>query len=182
MPGSRVYTFEDKFRVWITGDLEDRRTVYFTDQFPVFTVHVENLTEHKLVHDLRIAFSYQRTPDDRHEYERYEPEIAPGATEHIAFKPDMLPYQGPAVIGFWHPGYEEVTEEDEGGLEVQTAAGQKELTPLYTFMVYDREFYTVNYFRTRRAQYMSAALAALIIAVGVLQVILTMLIIAVSVL
>lgn len=43
--------------------------------------------------------------------------------------------------------------------------------PLYTFQVFDREFYSVNHFRPRIAQYVSAVLAVLIIAVGVLQLI-----------
>lgn len=43
--------------------------------------------------------------------------------------------------------------------------------PLYTFQVFDREFYSVNYVRPRLAQYISALLAVFIIIVGVLQLI-----------
>ena len=146
--------------------------MYFTDQFPVFDIHVQNLTDQPLQLDFRFTFSYQRKPHDRHEYERHLLEIDPGKTECIAFEPDMLPYQGPAVIGLLSPGYGEVRENDDS-IEIRPWSGANELTPLYTFMVYDRDFYKVNYFRTRRAQYMSAALAVLIIAVGVLQLIST---------
>lgn len=43
--------------------------------------------------------------------------------------------------------------------------------PLYTFQVFDREFYSVNYVRPRIAQYVSALLAVGIITVGILQLI-----------
>lgn len=136
--------YELPLTVWITGDLEKQRIVYFIEQFPVFTIHVENMTEQQLKLELRIAFSYQRTPGDHHDYERCQTEIELSKTERIAFEPDMLPYQGPAMIGFWDAGYGEVQEQDEGGLKIKLQGGSIQLTPLYTFMVYDRDFYEVN--------------------------------------
>lgn len=169
MLGSREYTFEDKLKVWITGDREDRRSVYFTDQFPVFDVSVQNLTDRPLELDLRITFADQRRPHEQHDYEQFVFDINPNSTETTQFEPDMLAYQGSAVLGIASPEYGDVSKAENGGATIRPWSGFQELTPLYTFMVYDREFYKVNYFRTRWVQYVSALLAVLIIGIGVLQ-------------
>ena len=179
MPGSQPYTHIDSqdtpvFTISVDDDLEPRRSVYFTDQSPVFDVSITNHTERELKIPVRIDLRVEdHNPSQSQEtsFEQgYGLFLSADETVVRQYEPGLIPLQGSAVLGVRGPGYRDPElSEDEECWVVEQNAGISSLSPLHTFMVYDRDFYAVNYLWTRRAQYVSAGLAVLIVLVGVLQ-------------
>jgi len=192
MPGSR--TFENEaVRICVSGDLENHRTVYFTDQSPEFRIFVKNKTDNILLTTVPIVLRHSSAGISKRDKTQHRLEIGPCEEKVVTYQPTMLGFQGPAVLGLYGPNplyYDPVAAEDASedvidsmesiGFEIENkentvllpkSSGLATIDPLYTFMVYDRDFYKVNFIRTRWSQILSAMLAVLIILVGIIQVI-----------
>lgn len=168
MPAQQTYNKEDGLEIRvIDDDLERRRSVYFTNQSPSFNIRIKNTSDKRIEGDTYTRLSFERSPDDFEDgtHHRIEFDLNPGEKQDFEHKLDMLSYQGGAALTV-----DEVHARDrDDHIEVNTRAGTR-LFRLYTFMIYDREYYKLNYLRPRRAQYISAILAVLIILVGVIQI------------
>ncbi|MGB9963293.1 hypothetical protein ACOZ32_14075 (plasmid) [Halobacterium sp. MBLA0001] len=169
MPAYQTLNHHDEISIEVVeDDLEPRRSVYFTDQSPTFQIKVENTGEKPIQGRTNLRLSFERSPED-YESGTHTPvvvDLEPGETQTIDHELDMLSYQGGAAVVV---DKFRIRDRDDH-LEINKKSGNR-LFRLYTFMVYDREYYRLNYLRPRRAQYLSAILAVLIIAVGVLQII-----------
>jgi hypothetical protein len=158
MPGQREYIASDDYndtevlKFSVEGDLERWRSVYFTDQSPKFTLTVENLTEKKVDGTNWARLVFDESDDDYDSAEQMNCTLKPHGSTSIHFRQDMLSYQGNAAIGI-HP----MTATVKNG-KYSTSRDHERIERLYTFMVYDREYYKVNYFRPRRAQWFAALL------------------------
>jgi|GEM_PF-1104886 hypothetical protein len=173
MPASRSYTTDDDHPVTIEieGDLEpsrspisDSKTVYFTDQSPTFRYTITNGSDEHIATQFRLHLSYQESDRD-HEYGQSKTvnfDLDPGESTTGEFSTNMLPYQGTASVGvrtvFVRDNREEISFKKRDGIY-----------QLYTFMVYDRDYYRVNYLRPRYAQYGAAILSALIVSLAAIQ-------------
>ncbi|WP_152421931.1 hypothetical protein [Halorubrum saccharovorum] len=169
MPAQREYTVSDDYndtevlRFSIEGDLERWRSVYFTDQSPNFTLTVENLTEKKVDGTNWPRLIFDESDDDYDSAEQMNCTLKPRDTTSLEFRHDMLSYQGNAAIGI-HP----MTASEKDG-RYSLSRDHDRIERLYTFMVYDRDYYKLNYLRPRRAQYAAALLTVLVVVVGVIQ-------------
>lgn len=175
MPAKQTYIAtdnnnEDFLRVEAEGDLGEREAVYFTNQSPTFTVTATNIGDKPIDGSTRIRISFDESSKV---YERDSKSLdcllEPGESNTTEFELDMLSYQGNAAITVDRVGA--TTSDDEYNMYTYTSDSHNRV---YTFMVYDRDYYKVNYLNPRRAQYLAAVLSVGIIAVGVLQVTLTL--------
>jgi len=170
VPAQKPYTItsnsgEEILRVeFESGDLEPRRSVYFMDQSPTFSVTVTNIgdTDTEGRTNLRLIFD-ESSRDYERDSERIDCDLSPGEENTVEFEVDMLSYQGNAALGVDRGS---ATESDEAW-SLHTYSGGR-MERIYTFMVYDREYYKLNYLRPRYAQYASAVLTVGIILVSVL--------------
>jgi len=157
MPAQRSYVVTDGsndaevLRFSVEGDLEPRRSVYFTDQSPIFTVTVENLSEKRVEGDNYARLIFDESDSHYETGEEINCTLESNESATFSFELDMLSYQGNAAIGV-HTMY--VLEDEDH----YTAKRHTGLERLYTFMVYDREYYKLNYLRPRQAQYIAALL------------------------
>jgi len=173
MPASRTYHSHDKgaISVDITGDLEPSRipfrskTVYFTDQSPTFECTITNHYDKRVDYAVWLYLSYHESENDyeKDQGETIEFDLEPGQSVTKEFSQDMLLHQGTASIVLRK--FRIYKRHDE----IQTNR-KKDIYKMYTFMVYDRDYYRVNYLRPRYAQYIAAGLSVLIVAVGVIQI------------
>lgn len=172
MPAQRSYRprgFEDEFSIQIKGDLESKKhlpgskSVYFTDQSPCFTIVAKNTADKTVTGKIAVRISFDQSNDDYEmsESQGYNIEIEPGDKETFRYELDMLSYQGSAAISVDEFRLRNRDEE----LEISKSS---KAYRIYSFVVYDRDYYKVNYQRPRQSQYLSALLAVLIIAVGVM--------------
>lgn len=140
---------------------------YFTDERLTFTLHIENISDKKVQADLIFLFKLNRRSQEFSVNE----EVEPGDTLNEEFTTELLALQD--------SGYISVVSncgvnEQEDKIEIDTTGGNMPPNhPLYTFTVWDREFYRSDYVWPRRAQYISALLSLLIVTVGVMQLLLT---------
>ena len=112
----------------------------------------------------RITFEEGGTAAEQWNHTRVSLDLDPGERQQSGLKMDMLPFQGSAAICV-NPV---IIRESSGVKEISRS--RSNLYRLYTFMVYDRDYYRVNYLWPRRAQYTSATLAVIIILVGLVQI------------
>ncbi|WP_066418935.1 hypothetical protein [Halorubrum aethiopicum] len=158
MPAQRSYVVvealngTDVLRFSVEGDLESGRSVYFTDQSPVFTVTVENLTEKRVELDNWARLIFDESDSAHESGEQISCTLGPKETDSFDFELDMLSHQGNAAIGVHTMS---ASEDDD---QYSTRKNNNRMKRLYTFMVYDREYYKLNYLRPRRAQYAAAIL------------------------
>lgn len=178
MPASREATFrkrsdasEDMLSVSVSGDLERFRSVYFTDQNPEFKVHATNISDGSIGGRIIARIEFDESDDDyQPEYANINLDLEPGESTTGSLKPDIMSYQGHAAVRI-----DRATVRDSDGdhdYEMRKRSGNRRIR-VYTFMVYDRDYYRVNYLLPRYAQYLAALLSVLIVAVGVLQIITT---------
>lgn len=182
MPASQPYVYEHSdmkyFRVSVDDDLEPKRlqgkkSVYFTDQQVAFDVTITNLiSDTTLELQLNIGVFFQ------HDLEVYDQlpisvTLEPEETVRDTFNVGLLPFQETGIVGISSAITSNPTEIGDHEVEISRLGGTRGLKhTLHTFSVYDRDFYRVNYWRPRWAQYIAAALAVGIIIVGTLQLIL----------
>lgn len=175
MPAQRVYTCqngdnEDVLKFEIEGDLEDGNTVYFTDQSPSFTVTATNTSDKPIDGHTWVRISFDESSESYgHENQQLDCTLDSGESNTVQFELDMLSYQGNAAITIDRIGVNE--RDDEYNLYTHGASSRRRI---YTFMIYDRDYYKVNYLYPRYAQYIAAILSVGIIGVGVLQLLLSL--------
>lgn len=171
MPAKQPYIVtssgDEVLKITADGDLEKRRSVYFTDQSPMFTLKAENISDKSIEGKTRARIIFD---ESSRAYERgavgIDCNLDPGEVTNIEFEREMLEYQGNAAIGVQILG----ARESDGVYDAYTYSSN-ETKRIYTFMVYDRDYYKLNYYRPRYAQYIASFLAVLIVLVGVLQII-----------
>jgi len=177
MPASRSYTTNEiEVEVGVEGDLEDSnspfsdsKNVYFTDQSPEFEYRLTNHSDYEVDTSLYLTLSYQESADENEvdQSENIDVELSPGEVTTGKFAIDMLSYQGTAAVSV------RGTRIYESRGEVRRQDFDRFIR-LYTFMVYDRDYYRVNYLRPRYAQYGAAILSFLIVSLAALQIYLTL--------
>lgn len=158
---------EDVLEIRLTKeDLEPNRSVYFMDQSPEFEVVVENIGEKRIegATYLRFSFTESNSEPESGTHKRLEIELEAGEKESFSHRIDMLPYQGTAALAIDRPRIRDCDDRFE-----ISRMSSSNLERLYTFMVYDRDYYKMNYLWPRRAQYIAAFLSVLIVLIGVLQ-------------
>ncbi len=175
MPANRQIDVRDNNEVYleITIDVKNDKEVYFTDEEVCFEIKIENVSDRRVKGKLgwflgrgsgTIDHANNRDND-------LQIDLDPGEIHKESLSTGYLTHQSNALIGVNMPG--DVDRSIDGVIEIsepQTDAGNMYYQEGFSFTVWDREFYKVNYRRPRRAQYASVALAVLIILVGVLQV------------
>lgn len=176
MPGHHTILFPDDseaLRIEVEPE-EDGRDIYFTDQRPRFTYVIENVSE-KPVRGQISWFIGRGTGKIEHVQDgRENVDIDPGETHEIEVQSQLLSFQCSGVVGV----RSSTSNESDDEIELNRPAGLSEnvrsqnLIPLYSFTIWDEEFYSANYRWPRRAQYVSAVLAVLIVLVGTMQLLL----------
>lgn len=175
MPASRETTFhysadadKDMLSIKAEGDLERRRSVYFTDQSPTFTIHVTNVSDGTISGRVLARVEFDESDDD------YGPEVAkigveldPGESASGVLEPDIMSYQGHAAIRI-DQGTVRDSDEDTDYRITKRSGNRRDR--IYTFMVYDRDYYRVNSLWPRYSQYLAAFLSVLIVLVGIIQI------------
>jgi len=163
MPAGQTYKHAS-LEISVEGDLEDGRTVYFTDQSPTFGIKIENNGQNKIYGKIPVSVVFEDAGTQSAgvitvDLDPYETTVQP-------FEVEFLPYQENArivvdrIVGL-------PQQAGEAGMMINTSDKTEDL---YTFSVWDRDFYKVNYLWPRYAQYASAGLAVLIILVSVIQI------------
>lgn len=135
------------------------KSVYFTNQSPCFTVIIENTSEKIITGTILVYLSFDQSgePYEKVETRSIDIDLDSGESKEFSYELDMLSYQGSAAISI-----DTFRLRDKSGeLKIDT---MKSRYRMYTFVVYDREYYKVNYLTPRRSQYLSAIF---LIAVGV---------------
>lgn len=175
MPAQRSYRpkyRENDFSVRVEGDLESSwyhlgsKSVYFTDQSPEFTVYVKNMGDRPVEGSFQIYITYSESNNDHEELESkwIEIDLDPGEEEEETYHLDMLSYQGSAALSV-----DTFSIRNQQGEAKQKIDKRSDRYRIYSFVVYDRDYYNVNYLTPRHMQYASVILALLIVALGVLQ-------------
>lgn len=182
MPAQRSYQpkrREDAFSVWVEGDLESRKylreskSVYFTDQSPDFTVYAENTGDRPVegIFGIYITYGESNNPYEGSDSKYIEIDLDPGEESEEIYHLDMLSYQGSATLSV-----DTFTLRDWEGEAKRKIDRMGDRYRIYSFVVYDRDYYKVNYLTPRYTQYASVVLAlasvilaSLIVALGVLQ-------------
>ncbi|WP_147464963.1 hypothetical protein [Halococcus sp. IIIV-5B] len=170
MPAKRTYhprQFEDNLAVSVNGDLERRKNVYFTDQSPTFEIVIENTGEVSVEVDtfIRLSFEESRNKSEWTDTVDVNTTVDPGDTETYQMNPEMLPYQGSGAVSLESLS---LYQSDSGRIGCRRSSSKRPFR-LYTFMVYDRDYYRVEYLRPRLSQYASMVLSILIVALAVIQ-------------
>ena len=168
MPAQRSYgpkQFEEDFKIWVEGDLERRKNVYFTDQSPCFRIFVENTGEKPIQIETfsRLSFEESSKSHESEASQRIETVLDPGEREEFRHEVDMLAYQGSAALSIDGISLREYED------RIETRNTHNRLFRLYTFVVYDRDYYKVNYLRPRWTQYIAMILSVIVVLVGVFQ-------------
>ncbi|WP_247005064.1 hypothetical protein [Halosolutus gelatinilyticus] len=169
MPANAPYTVtkgDDVLEIeLISEDLESRRNVYFTDQSPVFEIRAENISNRPVEGSTTLRFSFEESENkiENGVATKIELDLEPGESKTVTHQIRMLPYQGTAAVTVRRCR----VRDQEDRIELQRISNRYKR--IYTFMVYDRDYYKVNYLWPRRAQYIAAFLSVLIVLVGILQ-------------
>jgi hypothetical protein len=154
----------------VEDDLEPRKAVYFTNQDVEFVITIENMSGHALEVEFELGLFFPEIQSDYYVSEHYDLKLEVGEQTERTFSVGLLPYQSTGVLGLISNLPSASTSPKESGYTIEPVSGTPNLKwALHTFVVYDREYYRANYYWPRIAQYVSAFLAVLIIAVGVLQ-------------
>jgi len=156
-------TAEEEKVLRVTAGVEEEPTeVFYTDENPTFKLKISNLTdtpvEGTFPWHLDIGNGKMRISKNA------EVRIDGNSEEIRSLTPSLLAVQDSGYIAAELP-YEQSIEVENGVIKLSTAAGE---TPLYTFSVWDRDFYRANYVWPRRSQIASVVLAVLIVLVGVI--------------
>lgn len=175
MPASREATLRkssdasvDMLSVRAEGDLENRRTVYFTDQNPEFKISATNISDSSLSGSVIARVEFDESEEVfGEEFTRVWLDLEPGESTTEVLSPEIMSYQGHAAVRIDKATFTESNGKYD--YETKKSAG-KSRWRIYTFMVYDRDYYRVNYLQPRYAQYSAAILSVLIVAVGIIQI------------
>jgi hypothetical protein len=176
MPGKTTYCFRGPsddgtisvYSLEVIRPKVSDNTVFFTDESPEFKIKVENLTDRSIQGPLTIFIGYGTGTFEHTDRERIQVDLDAGETEVFAFGGYLLSYQGNGIIAH-HPPTNFRGDDEE--VEIYSKEADK-YEPLYSFTIWDRHFYKINYTWPRRAQFASAILAVLIILVGIVQILL----------
>jgi hypothetical protein len=156
----------DMLTVDVEGDLRPWQSVYFTDQNPEFKVRVTNISDEVIKGPVRARVQFD---ESNREYESpvetINCELDPGESEIGVLEPDIMSYQGHGAVRIDRARVSSSRDESHHEITSRSGSGAR----AYTFMVYDRDYYRLNYLWPRRAQYAAAVLSVLIVAVGILQ-------------
>ncbi|QKY17734.1 hypothetical protein [Halorubrum sp. CBA1229] len=175
MPASRDAKFRktsdssvDMLSVSAEGDLENCRTVYFTDQNPEFEITATNISDSSIGGRILARVEFDESEEDYgDEVAVVELGLEPGQSTTETLQPEIMSYQGHAAVRV-----DQATiygSDDDYDYEVRKRSGNRRWR-IYTFMVYDRDYYRVNYLQPRYAQYAAAILSVLIVLVGIIQI------------
>lgn len=175
MPANRKVRFrkrsdasEDMLLVEVSGDLERRRSVYFTDQDPEFVIHATNISDSSIGGRIiaRVEFDESEDAYDQ-QHASIDLGLDPGESTMGTLDPDIMSYQGHAAVRIDSATARE--SDGEYDYEMRKRSGNRRVRA-YTFMVYDRDYYKVNYLFPRYSQYLAAFLSVLIVSVGIIQI------------
>lgn len=169
MPAKSPYIIsdgeEEVLKIEVVEDgLDGRRSVYFMDQSPAFTIKVENIGDQPTEGHTyaRMVFDESQNDYELNTHEKLDCSLGICASREIEYNLDMLSYQGNAAIRI-DKTHAKTKEEVVDISKTATTRPRR----IYTCMVYDRDYYRVNYLRPRRAQYLASLLAVLIVMTGV---------------
>ncbi|OYR59679.1 hypothetical protein DJ71_25025 [Halorubrum sp. E3] len=176
MPASRDYEIDDEYPVTVSvsGDLEKswalhRKTknIYFMDQSPEFEILISNPTDEyfEATFTFRISYSEAASEEETVQIKRVSFELDPGERHTETFSPEYLLHQGTAGIDVREMRISKI----KGGPTIEKKTSQK-YHRIYSFMVYDRDYYRVNYVMPRVAQYLAVLLSILIVATAIIQI------------
>jgi hypothetical protein len=176
MPASREATFrlssdadEKMLSMRVEGDLEWRRSVYFTDQDPKFKIHATNISDGSIGGRIIARVEFDESADNYGpEHSSIDVDLNPGESTSGTLKPDIMSYQGHAAVRIDDALVRE--SGDAHDYEISRRSGNRRIRA-YTFMIYDRDYYKVNYLLPRYSPYIAAVLSVLIVAVGIIQII-----------
>ncbi len=168
MPASRSYrprNYNDlEFRV--SGDLKWYRSVYFTDRHSKFTIHIKNNGEKEITGSTfcRLSFINSSRSYEYDETVKIEFDLGPGEYDEKDLDVEMFPYQGSAALSL-----DTIQLTHDNG-KVRQLRTRDRRYRVYTFMVYDRDYYRINYQLPRWAQYAAMILSVLIVASALIQI------------
>lgn len=158
----------DMLSVRAEGDLEKSRTVYFTDQNPEFKITATNISDHSIGGQILARVEFDESKENYgDETAHIRLGLEPGESTTETLSPDIMSYQGHAAVRIDKATVRESDEEYE--YETRKRSGNRRWR-IYTFMIYDRDYYRVNYLQPRYSQYAAAILSVLIVAVGIIQI------------
>ncbi|OYR83677.1 hypothetical protein DJ84_07580 [Halorubrum ezzemoulense] len=180
MPAKRKGTFTlstdssiDMLSIEAEGDLEGYRSVYFTDQSPSFDICVTNVSnktddfEGSIEGSVRARIEFDEADEDfGPDSAAIHIDLEPGESTTGVLEPDIMTYQGHAAIRIDQGRI----RESDGDSDYRIRASSNKRSRIYTFMIYDRDYYRVNYLLPRYSQYLAALLSVLIVAVGIIQI------------
>jgi hypothetical protein len=158
-------TYEDEKILRISAGVDDEpQEVFFTNESPTFELRVENLSDKPVTYHCTWGVSIGN--ERLFITDSSELNIAPEETIKRSINPSLLAVQDSGHVFVRFPD----TVNDYEYYEITSSID--ETSAVYTFSVWDENFYKTNYTWPRRAQYASAILSVLIVLVGVTQLLL----------
>lgn len=158
----------DMLSVRAEGDLERSRSVYFTDQNPEFKIIITNISDSSIGGQILARVEYDESEGNHGgETARVRLGLEPGENTTEILSPDIMSYQGHAAVRIDKATVRESDKDYQ--YETRRQSGNRRWR-IYKFMIYDRDYYRVNYLQPRYAQYVAAILSVLIVAVGIIQI------------
>jgi hypothetical protein len=149
-----------------------RRTIYFTDERPRFTVEITNNTEYDFVEGSSVSW-YIAIGDGMPKpvYQgKLDIEIPQGESREYEFGGELLAFEGHGVIGLSagsHSGKGDSVER-----ELRPGSGTN-YSPAYSFSVWDRDHYQVIHERPKEMQKTAMIITFVVAMVGILQLMFT---------
>jgi hypothetical protein len=172
MPAKKQMLVADKLKIDII--VENEASVYFTDDEVRFDLEIQNQTDDRVIGELNWFLGRGNGTIDHtnNRHRSFGIDVpAGGTTRQEGLSTGLLTHQSNALIGVSQPNRIDSSRNGVTELsEPQTAAGDMYYQEGYSFTVWDREFYRLNYIYPRRAQYASVTLAVLIVLVGIIQI------------
>lgn len=150
-----------------------RRTIYFTDERPRFTVEITNNTEYDFIEGSSVSW-YIAIGDGMPEpvYQgKLDIEIPQGESREYEFGGELLAFEGHGVIGLDAGGH----SGKGGSMERELHAGSgTNYSPAYSFSVWDRDHYRVIHERPKEMQRTAMMITFLVAMIGMFQLMFTL--------
>ncbi|QKY21205.1 hypothetical protein B4589_012775 [Halolamina sp. CBA1230] len=150
-----------------------RRTIYFTDERPRFTVEITNNTEYDFVEGSSVSW-YIAIGDGMPEpvYQgKLDIEIPQGESREYEFGGELLAFEGHGVIGLDAGGHSGKGDSVQRKLHAGSGANY---SPAYTFSVWDRDHYRVIHERPKEMQRLATMTTLLVAMIGIFQLMFTL--------
>ena len=151
-------------KIKVNETLYDDKEIYFTHDSATFQYAIENLSQTNVAGCITPITRHMG--EDPNAWPQIEFDLTPGETCRGSIKANILAFQTSMIVGI-----RRVFAHRSNGEYIIEEAKNPVIRPILTLSVWDKDFYRLNFRRTRRLQYITAAFSFVIAVLAVAQII-----------